>query len=154
MSGKVYYINKDKEVRFLSNFSKHPVVIDGKRYATSEHYFQAAKFFNTDPKWAEEIRNSPNPAQAAKMGNDRSHKIQPKWDEEWAMYHMGRVLLAKALQNKLVKEQILETGDAYIVERAPWDAIWGDGKNGDGRNQLGRLWIRVRNRLREEKNES
>ena len=32
----------------FSNFSAHPVVIDGLRWPTSEHYFQAAKFIGVD----------------------------------------------------------------------------------------------------------
>jgi hypothetical protein len=38
----------------LSNFAPYPISLDGKRWPTSEHYFQAQKFL--DPKRREEVR--------------------------------------------------------------------------------------------------
>ena len=44
------------EYGFLSNFSKHPVTIDGKRWPTTEHYYQAMKF--TDELHQEQVRKA------------------------------------------------------------------------------------------------
>jgi predicted NAD-dependent protein-ADP-ribosyltransferase YbiA (DUF1768 family) len=33
------------EYGYFSNFSAHPVTIDGKEYATTEHYFQGSLYF-------------------------------------------------------------------------------------------------------------
>ena len=144
MPGKVYYINKDMEVRFLSNFSKHPVEIDGKIYETSEHYFQAAKFFKTDPEWAEKVAAVKGPAMSARMGRSREHKIDEDWDKGSSIAFMTIALVAKIKQNQEVMDQLMATGDGYIVERADWDSIWGDGPELCGENRLGRLWIHVR----------
>ena len=148
MSGKIYYINKDKEVRHLSNFSKFKVVVNGVLYNTSEHYFQAAKFFDTDPEWAQKITETTWPSEAFKLGKSREHKIHPDWDNGLALKHMGIVLREKFKQNKEVCDQLLETGDAYIVERADWDDVWGDGKDRWGKNQLGRLCMKIRNEIK------
>ena len=148
MPGVVYYINLDEEVKELSNFSRHPVEVDGVLYMTSEHYFQAAKFFETEPEWAKAIASTRWPSEAFKMGKDRSHKIDPNWDTSSALYHMERVLFEKVKQHKVIYDKLLATGNAYIVERADWDDIWGDGKNRVGKNQLGRLWMKVRNELK------
>ena len=50
----------------LSNFSRHPIELDGERWATTEHYFQAQKFF--DPASQQKIRDAKNPGDAARMG--------------------------------------------------------------------------------------
>jgi ribA/ribD-fused uncharacterized protein len=37
-----FYSARD-EYGCFSNFSRHPIFLDGKRWPTSEHYFQAQK---------------------------------------------------------------------------------------------------------------
>lgn len=148
---KVYYINQDKEVTTLSNFSRHPVQLGGFTWPTSEHYYQAAKFFDTDNAWAEAIAKVAWPSQAKKMGNDRSHPIDSMWSKGQAVRYMLNVLFAKVHQHQEVYEQLMSTGDDEIVERADWDAIWGDGPNRDGKNLLGKLWMVVRETLKEQK---
>jgi N-glycosidase YbiA len=44
--------------------------------------------------------------------------------------------------------QLLETGDACIVEHTARDRYWADGGDGSGRNMLGRLLMRVHDELR------
>ena len=46
-----FYSTKDAYGAF-SNFSAHPFDLDGKRWPTSEHYFQAQKFVTTSPEHA------------------------------------------------------------------------------------------------------
>ena len=60
-------------------------------------------------------------------------------------------LKAKFSQHQDLKEQLLSTGDAMLVEHTTNDKYWGDG--GDegtdqiGKNILGKLLVRVRNEL-------
>jgi len=147
MADGILYINKDEEVRFLTNFSCHAITIDGKTYATSEHYFQAAKFFETDSKWAEKVRKAKHPSDAFRMGKDKTHLIHPRWDKGEAIRHMRIALTAKLEQHDVIRKQLLDTGKMKIVERADWDAIWGDGPKQNGKNQLGRLWMSIRKKL-------
>lgn len=51
---------------FLSNFAAYPFELDGKRWPTSEHYFQAMKFLN--PETQNLIRSLDTPGRAAKVG--------------------------------------------------------------------------------------
>ena len=146
-SSVVFFINRDSEVRHLSNFSKHKIQIDNKIWPSSEHYFQAAKFFKTDPEWAEAIRQIKWPNEAKSMGNDRNHPIDLEWDKGLAVRHMLKVLFAKILQNEDVYNQLMDTKDEMIVERADWDAIWGDGPDKSGKNLLGKLCMVVRDTL-------
>jgi len=45
---------------------------------------------------------------------------------------------------------VLDTGDAMLVEHTDQDELWGDGGDGSGRNELGRIVMAVRDRLREQ----
>ena len=47
-----------------------------------------------------------------------------------------------------LKELLLSTGDAVLVERTWRDAFWGDGGNGKGKNMLGRVLMEVRSELK------
>jgi len=58
----------------LSNFALYPITLKGKRWPTSEHYFQAQKFVT--PRDQEEIRNANTPMLAARSGRDRKRKLR------------------------------------------------------------------------------
>jgi hypothetical protein len=61
---------------------------------------------------------------------------------------MRRALFAKALQHPFFAEELLSTGDAYIIEASPYDSYWGEGGNRKGLNMLGQLLMELRTRLR------
>jgi N-glycosidase YbiA len=45
---------------------------------------------------------------------------------------------------------LLGTGEAKLIEHTENDDFWGDGDDGSGRNELGRVLMAVRKCLREE----
>lgn len=147
---KVWWINQDPEVRPLCNFSKHPVKIKFDFGAgevevkTSEAYFQAAKFFKTDPNWATKILEETNPANTKRMGNSREHEIDPDWQNGMSVQRMLEVLFAKYRQHQEVRDALILTEDKMIIERADWDSVWGDGPDGNGKNYLGKCWMFIR----------
>ncbi len=59
--------------------------------------------------------------------------------------------LAKFSQHSDLKQLLLDTGDAIIIEHTKNDNYWGDGGDGTGRNQLGKTLMRVRDTLRQQK---
>ena len=61
---------------------------------------------------------------------------------------MEELLRLKVEQNPYVLKKLLETKDYYIVEDSPKDAYWGWGENRDGLNNLGKLWMKIRNEKR------
>lgn len=63
---------------------------------------------------------------------------------------MEEVLLAKFTQHAELKQTLLDTGDATLVEHTENDSYWGDGGDGSGRNRLGILLMKVRERIRTE----
>ena len=129
----------------FSNFAAYPVEVDGKVWPTSEHYFQAQKFAGTE--FEEEIRRAKSPMIAARMGRDRSKPLRADW-ERVKDEVMRRAVLAKFTQHEELRDILLATGDATLVEHTRNDSYWGDGGDGRGRNMLGRLLAGVRDGLR------
>ena len=130
----------------LSNFSPHGFELDGTFWPTNEHYFQAMKFPG-DPKLQEKIRTAPTPAIAKRLG--KSKGLRPDWNEVRDSV-MERGIRAKFTQNEEVRAVLLSTGDEQLIERSAWDAYWGSGRNGRGKNKLGLMLMSVRASLRAE----
>jgi hypothetical protein len=121
-------------------------------WPSTEHYYQAQKFINTDPKWAELIRQEPKCGIAANMGRDRNHVMREGWDE--ISYHVMNVaLFAKFTQHEDCKAVLLASDSAHLIEDTRQgrddDHIWGDGSTGNGKNLLGKGLMRVRDGIRE-----
>lgn len=129
----------------FSNFARYPIVVDGQTWPTSEHYFQAQKFVEHDQQ--EAIRRQPSAMVAARMGRSRKRPLRPDW-EAVKDEVMRQALLAKFTQHAELRDILLNTGDAVLVEHTANDAYWGDGGDGSGRNRLGELLMEVRARLR------
>lgn len=128
----------------LSNFSADPIELDGYKWMTTEHYFQAMK--HADPKKQAKIRNADSPKEAKNLAYQLGDP-RPEWDKI-KIQVMKRTLWAKVTQNARVKEALLKTGNAPIVEDSPYDYIWGAGRDGSGKNLLGKLWMEIRNELK------
>jgi len=130
----------------FSNFSPHPVVAYGIKWPTSEHLFQALKFKGSDDEYFNEIAKAKTPAMAKRLGRSRKHPLRDDWEEvkDEVMYF---IIHAKATQNSEVLDELLATGKREIVENSPSDAYWGCGKDGEGRNQLGKALMQVRDDL-------
>ncbi|MFN8480108.1 MAG: NADAR family protein [Kouleothrix sp.] len=130
---------------FCSNFAPYPIVIDELTWPTSEHYFQAQKFF--DETIQTRIRHAASPMEAATLGRDRRFPIRPDWEsiKDDIMYDAVR---AKFTQHQAIRDQLLATGDAYLIEHTANDRYWADGGDGTGKNRLGQILMRVREELR------
>lgn len=131
----------------LSNFAPYPITLRGKRWPTSEHYFQAQKF--ADARDQEEVRNANSPMLAARMGRDRKRKLRRDW-ERVKIGIMREAVEAKFRQHDDLRALLLATGDAKLVEHTENDDFWGDGGDGSGPNELGRILVAVRTALRAE----
>ena len=130
----------------FSNFAAFPIRLKGRVWPTSEHYFQAQKFAGTEDAHVEAIRKTASPMIAARMGRDRKKKLRRDW-ESVKVGVMREALVAKFEQHPELRELLLSTGDAKLVEHTERDSYWGDGGDGSGRNMLGQLLMEVRRRL-------
>jgi N-glycosidase YbiA len=129
----------------FSNFSRHAVFLKGKRWPTAEHYFQAQKFAGTEHE--EEVRLCKKPGEAASLGRSRKLPLRHDWESMKDQIMLDAVR-AKFTQHDDLKELLLSTGDATLVEHTENDSYWGDGGDGSGKNMLGQTLMRVRAELR------
>jgi len=147
VSQRIHFYSVTAEYGELSNFAPYPITLRGKRWPTSEHYFQAQKL--TDPREQEEIRGAKTPMIAARMGRDRKRKLRRDW-ERVKIGVMREAVEAKFRQHEELRALLLGTGDAQLIEHTENDDFWGDGGDGSGRNELGRILMAVRDALRRE----
>jgi ribA/ribD-fused uncharacterized protein len=131
----------------FSNFSQHEVVVDGKLWRTSEHYFQAQKFAGTEYETV--VRNAISPREAADLGRNRDYPLRSDWDQVKDDV-MRKVVLAKFSQYEELKKILLSTGEAVLVEHTVNDKYWGDGGDGTGKNMLGKILMEIRSELQQE----
>lgn len=129
----------------FSNFAKFPVSLKGLVWPTTEHYFQAQKFVGTE--FEEMVRCANSAAEAAQMGRDRSLPRRADW-QEMKEEIMLDALRAKFSQHPELRELLLATGNALLVEHTANDSYWADGGDGSGKNRLGILLMRVRGEIR------
>jgi ribA/ribD-fused uncharacterized protein len=128
----------------FSNFSAHPVKLDGERWPTTEHYFQAQKF--DDPALHKKIREAKDPGDAARLGR-RLPGLRSDW-EQVKEEVMLCALRAKFTQHPKLTRLLLSTGDAELIEHTSNDSYWADGGDGSGKNRLGVLLMQLRAELR------
>ncbi|MCB9642142.1 MAG: NADAR family protein [Myxococcales bacterium] len=131
----------------FSNFSYHRVYLKGKYWPTTEHYFQAQKFAGTEHE--EAVRMQKGPGFAAQMGRNRKLPLRKDW-ESIKDNVMRDAVYAKFTQHKDLKELLLSTGEAVLIEHTTNDSYWGDGGDGSGKNMLGRILMEIRKRIRNE----
>ena len=140
----IYFYSWTKKYFEFSNFSLHTITINGKEYKTNEHYFQSVKF--VEPTYQETVRLAPTPKKAKELGFSRNHPIQSDWDTR-RIEVMKTAVRAKFTQHEDLKELLLSTGDAILVEDSPKDVFWGVGKHRNGKNMLGKILMEVRGEL-------
>ncbi|MGV0025815.1 NADAR family protein [Phormidesmis priestleyi] len=142
-----FYVEREKPYGCFSNFSDHGFVLDELYWPTSEHYFQAQKFMGTPH--LEDIHKALTPKDAANMGRDRDRPLRPDW-EQVKDEIMRKAVLCKFQTHADIREILLATGEAALVENAPSDYYWGCGADGSGKNRLGQILMEVRGKIRDE----
>lgn len=132
------------EYFFLSNFYEVPVEYGGLRYGSAEAAFQAQKCMTEEEKAA---FTSLSPGAAKRKG--RRVQLRPDW-EQVKIGLMEEIVRAKFTQSEALRALLLATGDAALEEGNSWnDTFWGVRlKNGQGRNHLGQILMKVREELR------
>ena len=146
MTEEIHFYLVGEEHGYLSNFSAYPIFLSGKRWPTTEHYFQAQKFL--DEKLQMQICHANGPRRAAEMGRDRKYPLRRDW-ESVKDDVMREAVRAKFTQHADLRELLLATDDARIVEHTAIDSYWADGGDGTGKNRLGLILMEVREELRQ-----
>ncbi|MCY4754650.1 NADAR family protein [Pelomonas aquatica] len=140
-----FYRANEKPYGPFSNLFRRPVSFEGLVYPTSEHAYQAGKA--RKPAVRDWILSAPTPALAAMA----AHGLYV-WDvaPDWAQTkfdRMRRVLRAKFDQHEDLRQLLLSTGEARLVEvgtvNNAVNRLWGE-VDGKGENMLGVMLMELR----------
>jgi predicted NAD-dependent protein-ADP-ribosyltransferase YbiA (DUF1768 family) len=152
----VGFYKDGQEFDWMANTKRLPspgfVEIDGKRWPTTEHYFQAMKFPGNVQYQAAirnyngSFRNFPDfardTASNLKLGNPVGWESTPST----ALNGRSHEVMRKAVRAKMDQYPQYAAqldglpADAIIVEATKNDKKWGDGNDGSGRNHLGIIY--------------
>ncbi len=114
----------------------------GLRFDTSEAAYHWEKFTES-PYIQDEILNAISAHEAYKVAEKHKHLRRPDWDSI-KVDVMRKILLAKVNQHEYVRRKLITTGNRELIENSWRDDFWGWGPNRDGKNQLGKLWMEIR----------
>lgn len=145
----IYFYKVNDEYGCFSNFSPHPIDLEGKYWSTVEHYYQAQKFVGTpDAVIIPEIHAASTPEQAAALGRDCTRCVRSDWEQVKTQV-MYTAVLRKFFTHKDIQAILISTGDRLIVENSPTDCYWGCGQDKSGLNHLGKILMSVRQEIRQ-----
>jgi ribA/ribD-fused uncharacterized protein len=111
----------------LSQWWPSPFEVDGRRFATAEHFMMWSKaMLFGDEACAAEILEVDHPNLAKALGR----KVKPFDVATWERERLGIVVagsIAKFSQHADLKTYLLGTGNRVLVEASPRDRVWGIG---------------------------
>lgn len=146
-----FYRASEKPFGAFSNLYRREIEFEGEFYPTSEHAYQAGKARKTEvKKW---LMEAPSPSLLAMAAHGLYYwDVAPGWSTN-KFDRMRAVLRAKFTQHADLRELLLSTGEAQLIETATVDnevnRLWGE-VNGVGRNMLGVMLMELRAELRSE----
>lgn len=154
MMKEIRFYKEFGEYGYLATYSNYGFFKDGVFWKTSEHYYQAQKFMDSDTKIR--IQNAETPKIASTIGRDRKLNLRSDW-EEVKQDVMFDAVYYKFKQNKDILQKLLDTGNARIVEATVKENYWGCGPNNDGKIIMEKFLLKleknfVQNRKKEKNN--
>ena len=132
----------------LDNFSAFGFEMNGEYFQTSEHAFQYLKFVDTNKEIANKIKESFSPNDARNIAHENKEYRLSNWTDV-KYQNMEKVLRLKVEQNPIVKDVLLNTKDYIIAENCiDEDTDWGLDSNNQGDNNLGKIWMKIRDDIK------
>lgn len=131
----------------FSNFFASAVTIDGKEFATVEHYWQHSKVVGINDELAEKIRTAET-IEKAHLAGAYAAKIRDDWDDvKGDILKVG--LKAKFVQHpKLTAELVATAGKTLVnIDSDKWAGISETDGIQKGKNNVGRILAEVRDEL-------
>jgi len=137
----------EREFYVFSNFSSFQVQWEGHVWPTSEHAYQAARFFDSSPELVQKIKDARSAHEAFEIAQGNKQYQREGWVEMKTAV-MLEICRHKLQQNPYVFHKLMLTNDEYLVEDSPVDSFWGWGADRQGRNELGKVWMKLREEVR------
>lgn len=148
-------LDNDKQIFFyeqdfyvFSNFSAFRLHWKGKTFDTSEAAYHYEKFPHR-PDLQEAIISADSAHVAFKFAEMHKADRRADWDDV-KVDVMREILREKVKQHGYVRYKLLQSGNRELIEDSWRDPFWGWGPNRDGQNMLGKLWMEVREEVRNE----
>ena len=154
----VYFHKPEEPYGFLSNWYLSDIEVDGQQFTSTEQYIMFRKcMILGDTDAAQQVMATNDPAEQQMIGQHAKCYNDAVWSGLCQVVAM-RGLLAKFTQHDDLRQWLLSTGNAYLVECARTDRRWacGIGLKDDarhditkwkGRNILGFALMEVRNQI-------
>ena len=137
------------EHRFLSNFWPCEVDLDGFKYPSVEHAYQAAKTLDNEER--QQIWEAEKAGQAKRLG--RGVTLRPDWEE--IKISTMEDLVRQKFGDPTLRKLLAETGEALLIEGNNWhDNFWGSCRcsrcstSDKERNRLGLILMVVREEIK------
>lgn len=141
----IYFYSALEKFGEFSNFAPFGFEYKNHYYPTVEHFYQSRKFM--DEAYVALIRQAKTPKAAADLGKNKDKVMKPNWaaiKDEVMMIGVQQ----KFATHERLRQLLTATGAQLIIENSPYDNYWGIGSVGAGRNQLGTILMRVREKLK------
>ncbi len=136
---------------YFSPYTAHVLEKDGVLYPTLEHAYHCLRYDNVDI--IKEIILARSPMLAWHISQKYKQFQVPTFSER-KVEVMRELIQLKVAQHEDVRKALLSSGDVKIIKRITTgpkaDGFWDDGEDGEGLNHVGKLWMEVREGLREE----
>jgi ribA/ribD-fused uncharacterized protein len=85
-----------------------------------------------------QVAEAATAAEAFAIARANSALVVSNWDIQ-KKRTMFRGLMYKFKQHKELRDKLVATGDAVLIENSPVDSFWGCGADGKGQNFLGQM---------------
>lgn len=164
---KIFFFREYEDNGYLSNW--YSCSFYGKinkiklKFHTSEQYFMAYKAYHfKDRESFDKIMNTNSPKYMKNIGAKIKNFDTASWDKI-KIKAMYKAIKYKFTQNEELLNKLLSTNNSKLFEASPYDKIWGIGINAEnaksnkykntypGQNLLGRLLMKLRTSLKNEK---
>ncbi len=139
---------------YFSPYTAHAIELEGQVYPTVEHAYQCQRY--TDQKIIDEIRMARSPVLAWQVSSKYKHlQISEFKESNYKRAMMKKLMKLRALQHEEVRKALLDSGEQKIVKHIltypPGDGFWDDGEDGKGQNEMGKIWMEIREELKNTK---
>ena len=135
-------------VSYFSGYSPHAIEYKGVLYPTVEHAYHCQRY--SDHTIVEEVRLARSPFKAWEISQKYKSQQIPGFNDQ-KIEVMEELNRAKLQQHEDVRDALKNSGTAPIIKHITTgpkaDGFWDDGENGSGRNETGKIWMRLRDQL-------
>lgn len=125
----------------MSNLHACSFDLDGLKWKSVEHYYQAQKHVGSAA--FEAIRSAKDGFAALKLGSNRSLMPRADW-QEIKLGVMQKAVHAKFTEVTTLRQKLQATGAVPLYHQSSSDLFWGCNLHGEGENHLGKLIMQVR----------